>query len=98
MALRAFLRLSACAFPRPSAIASAKFANRIVNHSQSVIEPMNHAGASPSPPRASKKRSVVRAGADADDEHHRIANLNARVEFGEGVASRRAQDSAVENT
>src|SRR6266566_84841 len=33
----ALRRLSACAFPRPSAIASAKFANSTVNQSQSVI-------------------------------------------------------------
>jgi hypothetical protein len=32
---------SACAFPRPSAIASAKFANSTVNHSQSVICRLN---------------------------------------------------------
>src|SRR6185503_20955714 len=33
----ALRRLSACALPRPSAIASAKFANNTVNQSQSVI-------------------------------------------------------------
>src|SRR6266446_765686 len=33
----ALRRLSACALPRPSAIASAKFANSTVNHSQSMI-------------------------------------------------------------
>jgi len=30
-------RVSACAFPRPSAMASAKFANRTVNHNHKVI-------------------------------------------------------------
>src|SRR6516162_3368445 len=34
---RALRRVSACAFPRPSAIASAKFAKSTVNHSHSVI-------------------------------------------------------------
>src|SRR5580704_15476317 len=34
---RALRSVSACAFPRPSAIASAKFANSTVNHSHSVI-------------------------------------------------------------
>src|SRR5271169_4385041 len=34
---RALRSVSACAFPRPSAMASAKFANSTVNHSQSVI-------------------------------------------------------------
>ncbi len=34
-------RASACALPRPSAIASAKLANNTVNHSQSVICRLN---------------------------------------------------------
>src|SRR6201993_781381 len=34
---RALRSVSACALPRPSAMASAKFANSTVNHSQSVI-------------------------------------------------------------
>src|ERR1035438_2562530 len=34
---RAFLSVSACALPRPSAMASAKLANSTVNHSHSVI-------------------------------------------------------------
>ena len=34
---RAFRSVSACALPRPSAMASAKLANKTVNHSQSVI-------------------------------------------------------------
>ena len=38
---------AACALPRPSAIASAKFANSSVNHSHSAIAKMNLAGASP---------------------------------------------------
>ena len=35
--VRAFFKLSACALPRPSAIASAKLANKTVNQSHSVI-------------------------------------------------------------
>ncbi len=38
---RALRRVSACAFPRPSAMASAKFANTTVNHSHSVICRLN---------------------------------------------------------
>jgi len=34
---RALRNVSACALPRPSAIASAKFANSTVNHSHNVI-------------------------------------------------------------
>ena len=39
--VRVARRLSACALPRPSAIASAKFANSTVNHSHSVICRLN---------------------------------------------------------
>src|SRR6267154_4646410 len=38
---RALRSVSACAFPRPSAIASAKLANSTVNHSHSVICKLN---------------------------------------------------------
>ena len=51
---------SACAFPRPSAIASAKLANRTVNHSHAETARMNPAGASPLPISAWMKRQVVR--------------------------------------
>ena len=34
----------ACALPRPSAIASAKFANRTVSQSQKAIVPVNQSG------------------------------------------------------
>ncbi len=44
--------VSACALLRPSAIASAKFANSTVNHSHSVIARMKPAGASPCPANA----------------------------------------------
>jgi hypothetical protein len=52
-------RDSACALPRPSAIASAKFANRTVNHNQTETARMKPAGASPWPSRASIKSTVV---------------------------------------
>ena len=39
---RALRSASACAFPRPSAIASAKLAKSTVNQSQSVICPLKH--------------------------------------------------------
>ena len=47
MSLRALRSVSACALPRPSAIASAKFAKRTVNQSQSEIARMKPARASP---------------------------------------------------
>ena len=58
VSVRALRSVSACAFPRPSAIASAKLANRTVSHSQKVI-----CSSKPRPgrPRAasSAKRTVV---------------------------------------
>ena len=59
MVRRARRSASACALPRPSANASAKFANTTVNHSQIDTLPMNDAGASPLPPSAWKNRIVV---------------------------------------
>src|SRR5712692_2054606 len=50
VSVRARRRLAACALPRPSASASAKLANTIVNHSQRVIWPTN---SSLTPPRKS---------------------------------------------
>ncbi len=44
---RARRNASACALPRPSAIASAKLANSTVNHSHTATLRMNPAGASP---------------------------------------------------
>src|ERR1019366_3889680 len=44
---RAFLRVSACALPRPSAMASAKLANNTVNHSHNVICKLNLKAAPP---------------------------------------------------
>ena len=52
-------RLAACALLRPSAIASAKFANSTVNHSHSAFAPMNQAGASPTPTSACTHRAVI---------------------------------------
>ena len=50
---------SACALPRPSAIASAKLANSTVNQSQTDTARMKPAGASPSPSRAWSHSAVV---------------------------------------
>jgi len=53
-------RLAACALLRPSAKASAKFANSTVNHNHSAFAPMNQAGASPWPKSACSHRPVMR--------------------------------------
>ena len=50
---------AACALLRPSASASAKLANSTVNHSHSVVAPMNQAGASPVPISACSHSAVV---------------------------------------
>ena len=48
--------VSACALPRPSAIASAKLPNSTVSHSQIATVNVNHAGSSP-PPGASPPKA-----------------------------------------
>ena len=48
---------SACALPRPSAIASAKLANRTVSHSQNAITPTNHSW--PCCPRARSRTKMI---------------------------------------
>ena len=53
---------SACALPRPSATASAKFANSTVNHSHSVIWPENSALVPitvPAPTNRSRRKKIV---------------------------------------
>ena len=60
VSLRVAAQASAWAFPRPSARASEKFANKTVNHSQIATMPINPAGASPLPRSAwIDNRSVV---------------------------------------
>ena len=50
----------ACALPRPSAIASAKFPNSTVSQSQNAIVPVNQSGSlSPDEKRSRKKMTVV---------------------------------------
>ncbi len=56
---RALRSASACALPRPSAIASAKLAKSTVNQSQSETARMNQAGASPLAERAPGRRGRV---------------------------------------
>ena len=69
---------SACALPRPSAIASAKLAKSTVNQSQREIARMKPAGASPWPNTAWIHKPVVSTLTDLDDEHHRILELHPR--------------------
>ena len=57
---RALRRDAACALPRPSAMASAKFAKSTVNQSHRETQKMNQPGASPLPTTAWNQRRVVR--------------------------------------
>jgi hypothetical protein len=45
VSLRILRNVAACAWPRPSATASAKLAKITVNHSQALTQKVNHAGA-----------------------------------------------------
>ena len=80
VSVRARRSVAACALPRPSAIASAKFANSTVNQSQAVI-----CSSKPRPcrPAAACRRSsrVVIALAHLDDEHDRVPHHDARIEL-----------------
>ena len=71
---------SACALPRPSAIASAKLAKRTVNQSQRASWRVK-----PTPPRpATRSRisaPVVSTRSDQDDEHHRVPHHVPRIEL-----------------
>jgi hypothetical protein len=93
--LRALRSVSACALPRPSAIASAKFAKRTVNQSQSETARMK-----PAAPRRADERlheEPRREDApDLDDEHDGVAHLVARVELAERVDDGAPDDGAVE--
>ena len=60
MVVRKPRSVAACCLPRPSARASAKFANSTVNHSHTLIARMNPAGASAWPRRAMIHSTVVR--------------------------------------
>jgi hypothetical protein len=56
---RALRSVSAWALPRPSAIASAKLANRTVNHRNSATSPVKTLSAAVESPRSRKNRIVV---------------------------------------
>ena len=87
---------SACALPRPSAIASAKLANSSVNHSHAddaEDEPR------PAPRRVRPAPDAQHGGEDAadqDHEHHRVPDLLARIELEERIQRRPAHDRRVE--
>ena len=89
---RVLRSVSACALPRPSAIASAKLANSTVNQRNSATRPVNTFSFVVDEPRSLKNRTVVRTEPTADHEHHRVAHQRARVELDEAVADRPPDD------
>ena len=96
VSLRIVRSVSAWARPRPSANASAMFANTTVSHSQKAIVNVYQAGSWP-PPSGLPPNDLDQPGdgrdhrADLDDEHHRVADLHARVELLEAVDQRAAR-------
>ena len=76
ISVRAFRSESACALPRPSAIASAKLAKRTVNHSQSEMARMNLEALALAHEPASAR--FAQDAADLDNEHDGVAHLMAR--------------------
>ncbi len=89
---------SAWAFPRPSAIASAKLAKRTVNQSQSTTWPANEFSAPVGRAEVAQPDDGGEHRPDLDDQHHRVAHHVARVEFAEGVSRGSAHDRRVETS
>ncbi len=93
---------SACALPRPSASASAKLAKidgQPEPDADREGEPGGLVAAAERRRRrrpGSASRPVVISGADLDHEHHRVAELVARVELAQRVERRPHHDRAVE--
>ena len=86
--------VSACARPRPSANASAMFANTTVSHSQiEIVERVPGRLVAAAERLAAEHLDEPGDGrdhrADLDHEHHRVADLHARVELDEAVDQRR---------
>ena len=74
---RALRKVSACALPRPSAMASAKLANSTVNHSHSVICKLNQKCSC----RRANSSTVVMTLPIFDHEHDRIAHHVPRIQL-----------------
>ena len=87
---------SAWALPRPSAIASAKLANSTVNHSQAETPKMNAGDSWPAVEHGVDAQARRQDAADEHGEHHRVANLPARIEFQERVDHRPPHNRRIE--
>ncbi len=86
---------SACALPRPSAIASAKFAKSTVNQSQSVIWPLK-SRLRPPVNKSRTNRKVSHNAAHFDHEHDRVLGDQPGIKLAEGVHDRALDDRRIE--
>ena len=86
---------SACALPRPSAMASAKLANSTVNQSQKMIWNVKQQILSAGHQVAQEDDRRQR-GNDFDHEHDGVLDQRARIELDEGRADGRPHDLRVE--
>ena len=84
VSLRAARSVAACAFPRPSATASAMFANSTVSQSHTVIWPAKSGW-------VEREQDRGEHGADLDHEHDRVLRHRARAQLPEGVRERGQQ-------
>ncbi len=93
---RALRREAACALPRPSAMASAKFANSTVNHSQTDTAEDEPARRFPRADQRLDPEEGREDGADVDHEHHRVPHLALDRQLAERIADRLPDDPGVE--
>ena len=87
----------ACALPRPSAIASAKFANSTVSQSQKAITPTNQSWSRLSSRELEEEDHGRDHAAELDDEHHGVPHLLPRIELRERIADRDEHELAREH-
>ncbi len=93
---RALRSESACALPRPSAIASAKLANSTVNHSQAATRPAKRFCVPDEEPRSRSHDDGGEDAADLHHHHHGVAGHEAGVELDHRVLGGLPDDGAVE--
>ena len=87
--------VSACALPRASAMASAKFANSTVNHSQMAIWKLE-SDAPAAAERVARQKNGGDQRAHFHHEHHRIPDQRRRVQFDHAIPQGAAQDLRIE--
>ena len=88
VSLRVLRSDAACALPRPSAIASAKFAKSTVAHRKSVTRTAKTFSLADDVAEVADEQDRRVDAADLDDEHHRVAEHAPRVELAEAVDDR----------